>query len=302
MTTVVVATSGGLHQVSGDEVRTELAGCDVAAVTRDDGGWWAIVDGGVWRGAPDGRWEPAATTDLGQPTCLLAAGGGLLVGTAGAHLVRLTGGQLVPVAPFEHVEGREDWHTPWGGPPATRSLAAAPDATLYVNVHVGGVVRSGDGGATWQPTIDIDTDVHQVIAGPHAGDVYAATGRDALAESHDHGRTWSFAGSGLHASYLRGLAIAGDTLLVTASSGAHGGQAAVYRRLLDSDGPFERCRQGLPGWFAGNIDSGCVDAADAAAAFATADGDLYTSSDGGRSWTLATSGLPSVRQVVVTTP
>jgi hypothetical protein len=29
-------------------------------------------------------------------------------------------------------------------------------AVLLVNVHVGGIPRSADGGASWQPTIDTD--------------------------------------------------------------------------------------------------------------------------------------------------
>jgi RND family efflux transporter MFP subunit len=36
------------------------------------------------------------------------------------------------------------------------------EETKLVNVHVGGIPRSVDSGATWAPTIDVDADVHEV--------------------------------------------------------------------------------------------------------------------------------------------
>jgi len=39
-------------------------------------------------------------------------------------------------------------------------------------VHVGGILRSQDHGESWQPTIEIGADVHQVTTGH--GNVYAA--------------------------------------------------------------------------------------------------------------------------------
>jgi hypothetical protein len=42
-----------------------------------------------------------------------------------------------------------------------RSIANWDD-DLYANVHVGGILRTADGGETWTPTIDIDADVHHV--------------------------------------------------------------------------------------------------------------------------------------------
>src|SRR5205085_6124137 len=97
-------------------------------------------------------------------TCLLPVDGTVMVGVAGAHLVRLTGAGLAErVGSFDDVPGRDRWYTPWGGPPDTRSLAAA-HGVVYANVHVGGIARSRDGGHSWEPTIDVDADVHQVLA------------------------------------------------------------------------------------------------------------------------------------------
>ncbi|MCX9190688.1 hypothetical protein C3Y87_04525 [Carbonactinospora thermoautotrophica] len=298
MTELTAATEGGLFRITRDGPRPELADAAVAAVAADGATWWAAVDGAVWRRVPGRDWAPVAGVD--QPTCLLPTAAGLLVGTAGAHLARLVGDTVEPVTSFEEIEQRRDWYTPWGGPADTRSLAQDEDGTWYVNVHVGGILRSRDSGASWRPTIDIDTDVHQVVVDPAAGTVYAATGASALAVSHDQGETWSFHSDGLHGTYLRAVTLAGDTLLVSASTGpGKDARAAVYRWRPGSATPFERCVRGLPDWFTGNIDTGCLHAHGDTVAFGTADGQVYLSGDGGATWSLAADGLPPVRQVLL---
>src|SRR6185503_2199998 len=97
------------------------------------------------------------------------------------------GGDLVPIQSFDDVEGRDDWFTPWGGPPDTRSMSEWDD-DVYVNVHVGGIVRTDDGGETWMPTIDIEADVHQVTT---AEGVVLAASAGGLATSADRGGTWN---------------------------------------------------------------------------------------------------------------
>ena len=57
----------------------------------------------------------------------------------------------------------------WGRRSGIRSITATLDrAVLLANVHVSGVSRSTDGGVTWQPSIDVDSDVHEVRAHPPA--------------------------------------------------------------------------------------------------------------------------------------
>src|SRR5215813_10048970 len=90
--------------------------------------------------------------------------GGLLIGTAHAHLLRLEGTCMVPIPSFDEAEGRSEWYTPWGAPADVRSISAGGRGSLYVNVHVGGVLRSTDGGEGWRPTLDIEQDVHQVLS------------------------------------------------------------------------------------------------------------------------------------------
>ena len=276
---ILVGSAAGLHRV--EDGHTELAGRPITALA----GEWALVDGrAVWR---DGEW---VGTELDGPpaTCLLPIDGWVLVGTAEGHLLRLPDGDRV--TSFDQAPGREQWYTPWGAPADVRTLAAAPDGTLYVNVHVGGILRSTDGGETWEPTLDIDLDVHQVVVAPD-GTVLAATA-EGLALSTDAGHTWTVVADGLPATYARAVAVAGDTVLMSASTGPDGARAALYRRPLKGDEPFRRSSIGLPGTFPGNIDTFCLVADGHRAALGTFAGRVYASDDAGASWSTVAAGPP----------
>ncbi|HXF74251.1 MAG TPA: hypothetical protein VNO79_16810, partial [Actinomycetota bacterium] len=281
MARVLVGTAGGLLVLPG--TAAPLLDGDLTALARGPDGWWALVGRReVWRQGGDG-WR--RLTELPGPpgNCLLADAGGAWVGTAEAHLVRVSEEGTEPVGSFEAVPGRAEWYTPWGGPPDVRSLAAGPDGVLYANVHVGGIPRSVDGGATWEPTIEVDADVHQVLAAPlPAGRVLAATARG-LAVSEDAGTSWRFETEGLHAAYCRAVAVVGGTVLLSASRGPRGGGAALYRRPLEG-GAFERCRDGLPEWFDANLDTHTLHAEDGLAALGTPDRRVLASDDEGATW------------------
>src|SRR5437588_12608 len=137
--------------------------------------------------------------------------------------------------------------------------------------------RKDAGGDSWRPTIDFHADVHQVqTALDRPGLVLAAAARG-LAVSADSGATWSIEREGLHAAYGRAVAVAGETVLLTASTGPYTDRAAVYRRPLDGSAPFAKCEGGLPEWFAHNIDSGCLAAAGDGVAFGTDEGEVFLS-------------------------
>jgi photosystem II stability/assembly factor-like uncharacterized protein len=301
MVTIFAGSEEGLHVLALDEPAVvELAGHEVSALARDGASWWAIAGGQeVWSSDGSGDWVQQGTaSEEVRLNCLAPSPAGILVGTSEARLLRQGGEGLVPVESFDRIEERQKWYTPWGGPPDTRSIAVDGADTVYVNVHVGGIVRSRDGGSSWEPTIDVDADVHQVItAEGRPGLVLAASARG-LAISQDAGETWTFHTDGLHGSYCRAVAVAGDTLLVSASEGHRGRKAAVYRRpLTEASRPFEMCVDGLPGWFGSNIDSHCIAAAGSVASFGTEDGVVYFSIDAGQRWGVAGTGLPAVRCV-----
>lgn len=275
-----VGTASGLHRVDG-ESEPGLEGREITALAGD----WAVVEGrAVWHA---GDW---VEEELPGPaaTCVLPVDGGALVGTAEGHLLRLPAGERV--ASFDEAPGRDEWYTPWGGPADVRTLAAAPDGTLFVNVHVGGILRSTDGGQTWAPTLDLHLDVHQVLVAPD-GTVLAATA-EGLAVSTDDGDTWTVVDDGLPATYARAVAVAGDTVLLSTSTGPGGGRAALYRRPLHGDAPFHRSSLGLPSTFPGNLDTFCLVADGDVAVLGTFAGRVYLSEDAGASWRTVAAGPP----------
>jgi len=292
---LLVGTSGGLYEFAGQE-QNYFEGHDVTALAVGARQSWALVGGRtVWHSEPGGSWEEMAQVAGDPGTCLALTPAGLLAGSAGAHLLRLEGRQLIPIESFEQVAGREKWYTPWGDPPDSRSISVGPLGAIYVNVHVGGVVRSTDGGGSWHATLDIHRDVHQVLAHPtHPGLVLVAAAVG-LGLSEDGGETWRFETEGLHAGYSRAVAIADGYILLSASTGPGGQRAALYRRRLGRGERFERCREGLPDWFDSNIDTACLAASGGTAAVGAEDGRVFVSTDAGDTWVLVAKGLPPVR-------
>jgi len=301
--TILVATGEGLHVVDGDgAVRVdELAGREVRSLAADGEGWWALVEGReLWRSADGRRWSAAATVPKRRKaTCLAATPGGLLVGTARAHLLRLGPEGLAPVPGFDDAEGRDAWYTPWGAPADVRSISAGAGDAVYVNVHVGGVLRSTDGGDAWRPTLDIEHDVHQVLALPARAGLVLVAAADGFGLSEDGGETWRWENEGLHAHYCRAVALARDTVLLSASTGHGGRRATVYRRRLDGGERFERCREGLPELFADNVDTGCLAVRGRMAVIGAEDGTVFVSVDAGERWTAVANGLAPVRAVAL---
>jgi hypothetical protein len=292
---ILVGTATGLVELDGDHstaVET-LSGHAVTALAVDGEVAWAITDGSALWQRRDGTWTRRASIEGPPATCVAPALGGAWVGTAQAHLRRLDDGELRGVETFERVEGRAAWYTPWGAPADVRSISAGRDGSVYVNVHVGGVAGSRDGGTTWVPLLDIEVDVHQVLAHPVRSDVVLVAAAAGLGVSRDAGASWQFLTAGLHAHYLRAVAVAGDDVVISASAGFHGKRAALYRKPFDG-GRFERCRDGLPTWFDDNVDTACLAADGALVVCGTQDGRIYRSLDGGRRWDLAVKGLPPV--------
>src|ERR671911_702449 len=253
MTDLVIGTGEGLFGLAGGEPHLDpsFGAREVAALAVHDRAAWAVAGRiAIVRREPDGSWTDVARSEL-RLVCLAATSHGVLAGTEEAHLLRLVGedGTFAPVEAFETVEGRETWFTPWGGPPAVRSIAQDLAGRLHVNIHVGGIPRSVDAGASWAPTIHIDADIHQVIAHPTEPDVVLAAGAVGLAVSVDAGSSWRIEREGLHATYARAVAVADDRVLLSVSNGPRGGRGAVYRTALEPGSTFERCTEGLPEWF-----------------------------------------------------
>jgi hypothetical protein len=298
---ILVAARDGLHTFDDRGVAgaVDHAGRAVSALAPARSKLWSVIDGAeIWHFA--GSWQRVAHLegDLAnlRATVIADTDAGVLVGTTEARLLRIEDESLRAIAGFDAADGRSTWYTPWGGPPDTRSMADWDD-DVYVNVHVGGILRSDDRGQTWTPTIDVDADVHQVAT---AEGLVLAACAGGLATSRDRGSTWDVRTEGLETHYSRAVTVSGDAVLVSASNGPRGGRAGVYRGGLAS-GAFDRCRDGLPEWFDDNIDSYCLDSLPdgSFASFGTSDGRVFATTDGGTTWDEVASGLPSVGRVLV---
>lgn len=287
---MLVATDDGIVH----DGRLVLAG-DARQVASGHDRWVASVAGTAHVSADGDRWEAVAPELDREVTTVCDAGAGtLLLGTVGAHLFRVDAhGATTELSALRAVDTFDEWHTPWGGPPDVRSIAVTPDGAWLVNVHVGGILRSTDRGASWQPTIDLQTDVHQVIA--TEGHAYAALGAGGLATSDDGGATWRTGREGLATTYCRAVAVAGDRVLVSASRGPGGADAAVYTRPVGPPATLERVP--LPTDLSGNVDTGCLATRDRRAAVGTGDGRLFVSEDAGSTWVQQAEGLGTIRGV-----
>ena len=311
-TTILVATWGdGLFAVTGDERTQEIANQPVRGLAPDGrGGALAIVGRhSLRRRAPSGEWAIVATSEF-ELSCCMAVRDAIYVGTDDARMLRLThgGGVLDPIDGFDNVAGRDAWFAGSAivngqrlGPPlGIRSVAAnSHGSILYANVHVGGIPRSMDGGTTWQPTIDINSDVHEVDAHPADPDIVAAASAIGLCISRDAGATWTIDKEGLHAPHCSAVAFSGDDILVSASTDPFAAQGRIYRRPIRPDGNIVAVEDGLPTWTNGKADTGCIATKGSTIAVVDRGGTLYLSTEFGLAWSQSSSELPTPSSVLI---
>lgn len=307
--TILAATSDGLIVFSAGSSHRELAGRVVNALAMaGESSALAILDGcSLYRRSPHGQWSEIATTESAL-ACAVAIGDVIYVGTDDARVLRVAAGAIETLRGFDAVPGRETWYAGSAlingqlvGPPlGVRSMTATSDgATLLANVHVGGIPRSTDGGVVWQPSIDVDSDVHEVRAHPRDPTIVIAAAAAGLCISRDGGATWTIEQQGLHAPYCSAVAFAGNDILVAASSDHFATSGAVYRRPIARPSALTPIDGGLPQWLDGIVDSGCIAARESAVAVADGGGNLYTSMDAGRTWSRRADGLPPIGSVLI---
>ena len=206
-----------------------------------------LRDGGVSRSVDGGRtW---ADCKLPQPAvfslAVSAADGTVYAGTEPSRLFRSDdrGESWAALDALLELPSQPRWSfppRPWTS--HVRWIAPSPhDADLLlVGIELGGLMRSGDGGHTWQdhrPGAQLD--VHSLAWHPHTpGRAYEAGGGGA-AFSTDAGETWQSADDGRDRHYTWSVTVDPDDpdrWYVSASTGpyaAHGRgdpQARIYRR------------------------------------------------------------------------
>jgi hypothetical protein len=272
---LLVGTKRGLLDLEAGH--TFVDGHTVTALAPGPQGWHALLDGRVVVRLDDAKVMTIGELpdDDGQSLAVLADGT-VVVGRTGARLT-IVGGEAEEVGAFERVPDRDSWKNPAGPTPDTRSMATS-GGDLWVNVHVGGLWQSSDNGESWQGLIEPEADIHEVRADDGSVAVAAAVG---FGWSEDAGRSWSWNTEGLHGSYLRAVAIDGETVYVSASDGPFTRRGAVYTARLGQ--AFTRCEKGLPEWFPGNVDTQHLDAAGGRVVIGFGD-KVHLSEDDGSSW------------------
>jgi hypothetical protein len=229
---------------------------------------------------------------------LASAGSTVFAGTVDARVLRVVEGAAEPLPAFDTVPGRETWHRV-GSPLQVRSMTTTADAgALLVNVHVGGIPRSVDGGETFSPTLDVDDDVHQVLGHPTRPEIAVAAASVGLCRSGDGGATWVSTTDGMEMSYARAVACVGDDVLVTVSDGPWTERSAVYRAPVDGGRP-EKVTGGLPDYLAGNIDTRCIVSDGRKVALVDGAGDVWQSTDGCEGFGRVAGGLSGVTGVAI---
>lgn len=310
--TILVATwADGLFAITSNGCTQEITNQPVRGLASDGtGGALAIVDRHSLRQrTPGGEWATLATSELELSSCM-SVQNTIYVGTDDARILRLRHGSgvLDPVDGFASVAGRDTWFAGSAivngqrlGPPlGIRSLAANSNGSiLFANVHVGGIPRSTDGGRTWQPTIDINSDVHEVCAHETNPDIVVAASAVGLCISRDAGATWTIERSGLHAPYCSAVAFSDDNILVSASTDHFAAQGRIYRRPIRPDGVIVAIEDGLPQWIDGIADTSCIATNGASIAIADRAGNVYVSHNFGRTWSTQNIGHPNPGSVLI---
>jgi len=300
---ILVATwENGLFSVTGKVVRQELASQSVRSLVADGrGGVLAIVGKhSLYRRSSEGEWTAIEKSEF-ELSCCVTIGDVVFLGTDDAQILRVDAdGAQQCLKGFDTVEGRDKWYAGsmivdgkrMGPPLGIRSMAATCDgAVLLANVHVGGIPRSIDAGLTWRPTIDIDSDVHQVCAHPTRPDIVIAAAAVGLCVSRDAGATWTIEQRGLHAHHCSAVAFGRNSIFVSASVDPFAAQGAVYRRPIDDNGPLQPLGGGMPKWLDGKADTDCIATRDSMAAVIDRSGSLYVSHDDGATWSSAIDRL-----------
>ncbi|CAA9553789.1 MAG: GH74 [uncultured Thermomicrobiales bacterium] len=307
---------GGLVRLrnEGDDWRADLLRADeraqcLALDPRDPAViYLGTLGGGVWRSADGGgTWE-----DLRLPETdvfSLAVGpvdGALYAGTEPSRL-------------FRSDDGGATWREPavlrdlpsaptWSFPPRpwtshVRWIAPHPSEAglLLVGIELGGVLRSEDGGATWEDQRPgAEADAHALAWHPCDPERAYEAGGGGAALSRDGGQTWDRADDGRDRHYTWGLAVSPDepdTWFVSATFSArqaHSGgdaQARLYRRR--GSAPWEPLRGGLPDPLDGFPYA--LLAAGGRIVAGLGDGRLFASRDGGDTWAEAVVRGASLR-------
>ena len=264
-----------------------------------------LREGGVRRTSDGGRtWVDCALPEPGVfSLAVSAADGAVYAGTEPSRLFRSDdrGDSWRELETLLELPSRPTWsfpprpwtsHVRWIAP--SRHIAPL----ILVGIELGGLMRSSDGGETWQDhRPGAQRDVHSLAWDPNRpGWAYEAAGGGA-AYSDDAGETWQAADDGRDRHYTWSVAVepnVADVWYVSASTGpfaAHGRgdpQARIYRR--EGAEPWRALSGGLPEPLPAMPYA--LVATDGRLFAGLSDGQIWESNDRGDSWYVLHVGAP----------
>ena len=304
----VSSNDGGRTWQQGPITRLPHAAARVAVSPMDPKrAWLAAYEAGVYRTDDGGsNWTHVESYPSDYAHSVLAdpsAANGVLVGSEPAALFRSSdsGASWQECSGFQDVPESTNWgfHAPTRDS-HVRDLVVSPGdvGLLYAGIEVGGVVRSTDGGSSWQQLPGLDDDIHCLHLGTDKQQrVYAATA-SAPYRSSNGGDEWEKINDGLDRRYTLHIAAApddADQVLVTVSENARRKSPQFYRSTnggqswlkVEGLGEGEEAEDMVVAFEWDPSSSNDVYAG-------TDGGELYHSSDRGQTWQQLPVTLPSV--------
>ena len=262
---------------------------DTVYVGTSDEGIFKSADGG-------GSWEELPGIGHHRITAVTVspADGAVYAGTepsalfvsrdGGATWRELEGMRNLPSAPTWSFPPR-----PWTSHVRAIALSYEDPNPVVAGIELGGVMRSADGGETWEDQRPgAYADCHNLSAHPAAPEALYEAAGGGFAESGDFGESWEAVDAGMDRWYVWGLAVdlEDPTLVYTSAAPgpgrAHGGRfsdAAIYRRK--AGGRWEAVLEGLAAF----PYALCADPEVPGALYAGfGDGKILHSPDAGGSW------------------
>ena len=277
MTTLVAATGNDvvrLNERNGDWSAEQLlagSGAQCLAVDPNDArriytgtfdrGLFRSADGGqTWLPAGDGIPHARVLSVAVSPSDRTDGIGAIFAGTEPSSLYRSRDGGATweDLATLRDLPSSPTWSfppRPWTSHVRWISPHQANPQLIYVGIELGGVMRSTDGGTTWEDRKPGSYhDSHSVRTHPTALErVYEAAG-GGVAMSDDAGASWREIDDGMDRHYVWGLAVDPvdpDLWYVSATHSAryaHGdrnsAEAYIYRRRGSE--PWQVVGRGLP--------------------------------------------------------
>ena len=285
----------------------------------DCGRTWSSLDAVPGHAPTSGRGETRAIWFLAE------AGDALFAGIDPAGLFRSDdrGASWLPVSGLNEHSTRSTWE-PSKGCFAVHSICVnrRQPGDMVVAVSAGGVYRTEDGGATWQPTNagvraddlpqpapETDHNVHRVIMHPDVPTRLYRQCYNGTYRSDDGAKTWTEITSGLPSDFGYGIVTDpndADTVFQIPESGSHlrapvDGKLRVYRSRA-AGANWTSASSGLPAehvYVTVLREAMATDTCEPCGVyFGTSGGQVFASRDAGASWGVVANYLPRVLSVM----